>query len=389
MVPRHAFSLVIEALDRQPAVALLGPRRVGKTTLAHRIAATRPSLYLDLESPEDLAKLSDPLLFLSAWEDRLVILDEIHRTPDIFRVLRVLIDRGREKGLRTGRFLLLGSASMDLLRQSAETLAGRIAFVELNPFDVREVGHAPQDVLRLWVRGGFPESYLAPDDARSLAWRRDFIRTYLERDIPQFGPRIPAETLRRLWTMLAHSQGALLNASALASALSISGQTVGRYLDLLVDLLLVRRLPPFHLNIGKRLVKSSKTYIRDAGLVHALLGIPDYAALLGHPVVGMSWEGFVLENLIGAAPEGTHVAFYRTAAGAEADLVLEWPDGKRWAVEVKRSLAPALEKGFRQACADLQPERAFIVYAGEERYPLAAGIEVIGLRTLTGLLAGV
>lgn len=387
MIPRRAFQSVLAALDRQPAVALIGPRQVGKTTLALQIAKTRPSLYLDLENPEDQAKLTDPILFLSTYEDQLVILDEIHRTPDIFRSLRILIDRGRQKGKRTGRFLILGSASMELLKQSSETLAGRIAFVELNPFDAREVEGGWDTLKRLWVRGGFPESYLAADDSLSFAWRRDFIRTYLERDIPQFGPRIPAETLRRLWTMLAHNQGALLNSSALATALAISGQTVTRYIDLLVDLLLVRRLPPFHANVKKRLVKSPKTYIRDSGIVHSLLAIPDYNALAGHPILGQSWEGFVIENIAIAAPEDTRLYFYRTAAGAEIDLVMELPSGQLWAVEIKYGLAPSLGRGFHNARTDLKPARSFVVYSGQDHYPLGEGIEAIGLRALMELLS--
>lgn len=386
MIPREASTSVIDGLDRQAAVALIGPRQVGKTTLALAIAARRPSLYLDLESAEDRNKLSDPALFLSAYEDRLVILDEIHRTPEIFRTLRGLIDQGRQKDLRTGRFLILGSASMDLLKQSGESLAGRIAFVDLGPFDVREIGDSPDEMNALWVRGGFPDSYLAASEQLSLAWRNDFIRTYLEREIPQFGPRVPAETLARLWTMLAHNQGALLNAAGLAAALSISGQTVTRYIDLLVDLLLVRRLQPFHANIGKRLVKSPKTYIRDSGLVHALLGIADHNALAGHPIVGMSWEGFVMENLYAAAPKQTRFSFYRTSAGAEIDLLLELPGGELWAVEIKRGLAPALEKGVHNARADLQPRRSFVIYAGKDRYPLADGIEVIGLGAMVETL---
>jgi predicted AAA+ superfamily ATPase len=257
----------------------------------------------------------------------------------------------------------------------------------LNPFDVREVGDSRESIDRLWVRGGFPESYLAATDELSFAWRKDFIRTYLERDVPQFGPRIATETLRRLWTMLAHQQGALLNTSALASALSISGQTISRYLDLLVDLLLVRRLAPFYTNIGKRLVKSPKIYIRDSGLLHSLLGIPDYNTLAGHPVLGQSWEGFVIENIVSAAPEQTRFSFYRTAAGAEVDLVMELPKGELWAVEVKYGLAPALGRGFHNARADLKPTRSLVVYSGQDRFPLSEGIEAIGLGALADLLS--
>ncbi len=386
MISRIAFDVVSRALSRQASVALLGPRQTGKTTLALAIAERTPSIYLDLEDPAGRAKLADPALFLSQYEDTLVILDEIHRVPEIFQVLRGVIDRGRRKGKRTGRFLLLGSASMDLLRQSGESLAGRIAYVELDPLGVREVEQGQEQ--RLWVRGGFPDSYLAGSDAESLEWRKDVIRTYLERDVPMFGPRIPAETLRRLWTMLAHSQGGLLNASRLASGLGVKGQTVSGYVDLLVDLLLVRAVEPYRANVGKRLVKSPKVYVRDSGLVHALLSIEDYNELAGHPVVGASWEGFVIENLLAAAPWRTQASFYRTSAGAEVDLVLEFPGKSEiWAVEVKRGLAPRAEKGFHHACVDVKPARAFVVYGGTDRFPLAEGVEAIGLRDMLGELA--
>lgn len=379
MISRRARATVQQALARQPAVALLGPRQVGKTTLALEVASSVASLYLDLESAADRAKLESAELYLSSHEEVLVVLDEIHRVPDLFSTLRVLIDRGRRRGHKTGRFLLLGSASLELLRQSSESLAGRIAHVELAPLDVSELSGHPAEPDRLWQRGGFPESFLADDDRRSFEWRRDFIRSYLERDIPQFGPRVPAETLRRFWTMLAHSQGAPLNAARLASGLGVSGQTVARYADLLVDLLLVRRLEPLHANVSKRLVKSPRLYIRDSGIVHALLGLQDLESLLGSPVVGASWEGFVIENILRCAPDGTTAGFFRTHAGAEIDLVLDLPQGERWAIEVKRSLTPRLERGFHEARADIEPERCFVVYAGSERYPVTEGVEAIGL----------
>jgi len=385
MIKRRLAPHLDYLLDHSPAVALLGPRQVGKTTLALAIGATRRSLYLDLESNADRAKLSEPELYLSAHAEELVILDEVHRMPDIFQALRGLIDRGRRAGRKTGQFLLLGSASMDLLHQSGESLAGRIAYQELGPIDVLEAGADQADPL--WVRGGFPESLLAETEADSLRWRQDFIRTYLERDIPQFGPRIAAETLRRFWTMLAHHQGSVLNAADLARGLGIDGKTVASYLDLLVDLLLVRRLLPWHSNFGKRLVKSPKIYIRDSGLVHALLGLRDREAILGHPIAGASWEGFVIETLIGAAPAGMVPSFYRTSAGAEIDLVLAFPDGSLWAIEVKRSLSPKIEKGFYLACEDLQPARKFVVYPGAESFPTSHGVEVSSLPALAGILA--
>ena len=384
MIKRHVYNNVLEAINETPAVALLGPRQVGKTTLALEVGNTRPSLYLDLESSSDRAKLFDPERYLAEHENELVILDEVHRAPEIFQSLRGLIDRGRRHGKRTGRFLLLGSASMDLLKQSGESLAGRIAYLELAPFDGLEVKETEVD--RLWLRGGFPPSFLAGSDVGSFKWRQDFIRTYLERDIPQFGPRVPAETLRRFWTMLAHDQSTLLNAATLARGLGVDGKTVARYLDLLVDLLLVRRVPAWHRNVGKRLVRSPKVMVRDTGLVHALLGISGKEQLLGHPVVGKSWESFVTETLVALAPMGTEASFYRTSAGAEIDLLLSLPGGELWAIEIKRSSAPTVEKGFHFACADLKPKKKFVVCPGHERFSVASETDAIGLRELGELL---
>jgi predicted AAA+ superfamily ATPase len=380
MIPRRVAPEVASLLQQFPAVVLAGPRQVGKTTLSLEIAEERNAVYLDLESSADRARLAEPELYFADHADELVILDEIQRTPGIFEVLRGVIDQGRREGKGTGRFLLLGSAAVELLAQSSETLAGRVALVELAPFDVTETGEERGD--ELWVRGGFPPSFLARSAEESLRWRSDFIRTYLERDIPQLGPRVPAETLRRFWTMLAHSQGGLLNASNLARSLGVSGVTVGHYLDLMVDLLLVRRLQPRLANVGKRLVRSPKVYVRDSGLVHALLGLADKEAVLGHPVAGASWEGLVIEDAVGAAGERAEPSFYRTSGGAEIDLVLSWRDGREWAIEVKRSAAPKLERGMRSALEDLQPERSFIVYPGSERYRLAAETEAIGLADL-------
>lgn len=383
MIKRTISQKVVQALDRQAAAALIGPRQVGKTTLALDIAASREAVYLDLEAIEDREKLKNPALFLGKNEKKLVILDEIHRMPELFQALRGLIDQGRRKGMRTGRFLILGSASIDLLRQSGETLAGRIEYIDMEPLNILETSSTKNfDPANLWVRGGFPDSYLATNDEDSYAYRRNFIRTYLERDVPQFGPRIPAETLERLWIMLAHSQGQFLNASRLASSLSVTAPTVSGYIDLLTDLLLVRRLRPLHINTKKRLVKAPRIYVRDSGITHALLGIADYNQLSGHPVFGTSWEGFVIENLLSVAPTRTVASFYRTSAGAEIDLVLELPGGKKWAIEIKSGLSFKLEKGFYNALEDVAPDRSFVVYAGSDRYPVTEKTDAISLAEL-------
>ena len=379
MLRRSASQSIANALSRQAAVALIGPRQVGKTTLAHDIADSRPSIYLDLENAADRGKLENPDLFLEQHEDELVVLDEIHRAPELFGSLRGIIDRGRRKGKRTGRFLVLGSAAIELLRQS-ETLAGRIAYVDLTPLHALEIGSEDNDLNKLWVRGGFPDSYLATDDGDSFDLRRDFIRTYLERDVPMFGPRIAAETLENLWIMLAHSQGQTLNSSKLAGSMGVSAPTVTSYVDLLKDLLLLRKLPPFHANVKKRLVKSPKVYVRDSGLLHALLGIRNHDDLLGHPVAGASWEGFVIESLLAVVPNHTKASFYRTATGVEIDLVLEF-GGKQgtWAIEIKRGMTAKLERGNHVALDDIQPKKAFVVYPGKDRYMKDHGIEAISL----------
>jgi predicted AAA+ superfamily ATPase len=380
MIERNIYQNLLKALDRQAAVALIGPRQVGKTTLALEVANTRKAIYLDLEAYEDREKLKDPALFLRKNENQLVILDEIHRLPELFQTLRGLIDQGRRKGLRTGRFLILGSASIDLLRQSGETLAGRIEYINMGSLNVFETNINDEfDPTKLWVRGGFPDSYLAANDEDSYAYRRNFIRTYLERDVPQFGPRIPAETLERLWIMLAHNQGQFLNASRLAGSLSISAPTVSSYIDLLVDLLLVRRLQPFHSNMKKRMVKSPRIYVRDSGVTHTLLGITDYNQLSGHPVFGSSWEGFVIENLLAFISDRTVPSFYRTAAGAEIDLILKLAGGETWAIEIKSGLKTKVEKGFHHALEDIRPDRSFVIYAGTDRYPISEETEAISL----------
>ncbi len=374
MIHRRIQRTIDDVLQRSPAVALLGPRQVGKTTIAFSIADEKPSIYLDLESRLDLQKVRDINAFHLENRDKLIILDEVQRLPEVFASLRGIIDEERRKGNKSGQFLFLGSASIDLLQQSGESLAGRIAYIELYPIDVLEYAETSQEkVNTLWLRGGFPESLLAKSDKDSLAWRLDFIKTYLERDIPQLGPLIPAETLERFWTMLAHNQGSVLNAAHLARNLEVSGSTVGRYLDLMTDLLLVRRLKPWTINIDKRLVRSPKIYVRDSGITHALLNITTHNDLLGHPVVGGSWEGFVIENILSVTPARVQPYYYGTPGGAEIDFILEFSGKEKWAIEIKRSSALALSKGFHIACDDIKPDRKYVVYAGSDRFSMGSG----------------
>ncbi len=382
MVLRNAKAEIAVLMDEFPAVGLLGPRQVGKTTLSEEIAGGfgAETIYLDLESPTDQTKLNEPEAYFDLHKGKLIILDEIQRVPELFSVLRGVIDSRRRQGLTTGQFLILGSASLELLKQSSETLAGRIAYVELSGFNLAEVSRQGQgDQNKLWVRGGFPNSFLAKSDEASLRWRMNFIGTYLERDVPQFGPRIPAVTLRRLWTMLAHSQGGQINIAKIGASLDVSAPTAKRYLELLEDLLLVRSLRPWYGNIGKRLVKAPKVYIRDSGLVHALLNLKTIDDVLGHPVAGESWEGFVIENLISSLPVGVTPWFYRTSAGAEIDLVIEHNSKKKYAIEIKRSLAPTVSRGFYLGCEDIEATHRFVVYPGTECFPVGKDISAIPL----------
>lgn len=380
MITRRLESEVQQALKRSPSVALIGPRQVGKTTLALDLAEKLPALYLDLEDRLDLEKVKDIVAFHSANSDKLIVLDEVQRLPEIFSPLRSVIDRERRKGNKSGQFLFLGSASLDLLQQSSESLAGRIAYLELFGIDVLEfTNQDTEKVNQLWLRGGFPESLLAESDSDSLAWRRDFVRTYLERDIPQLGPRIPAQTLERFWTMLAHNQGTILNSSQLARNLEVSSVTLSRYLDLLVDLLLVRRLQPWTANVGKRLVRSPKVYVRDSGITHSLLNILSYNDLLGHPVIGGSWEGFVIENILSVAPSNAVPFYFRTSNGAEIDLILEFSGSEKWAIEIKRNSAPSLTKGFFSACDDIKADKRFVVYSGKDKFSMNDGVVAISL----------
>jgi predicted AAA+ superfamily ATPase len=392
MFKRSNEPVLHELLQQFPAVVLLGPRQVGKTTLALAEGqAHADSLYLDLELPSAQRQLDDPEAFLLTHRNRLVILDEVQRLPEIFAVLRAIIDIRIRSGEPSGQFLLLGSATGVLLQQSSESLAGRMFQLELSPLQAREIiGSADpvaQPLHMLWIRGGFPLSWLAKNDTESFRWREAFIATYLERDIPALGPRIPATSLRRLWTMLAHLQGSLLNYSQLATALAISGQLVHRYVDILCDLMLLRRLPAWHGNVGKRLVKSPKVYVRDSGLVHALLGLTNYESVLSHPVAGLRWEGFVIEQIMSAAPSLDY-SFYRTAQGAEADLIIDFRHGQIWVVEIKRSSAPTVSKGFHQAAVDVNAHRKILVAPVEHTYQMKDNVQVMSVQTLIAELVG-
>jgi predicted AAA+ superfamily ATPase len=390
MLSRIAQALLTDLLAQFPAVVLLGPRQVGKTTLAFAAKDLHPNAYyLDLELPSAQRQLDDPEAFLQAHRHQLVILDEVQRQPQLFEVLRSVIDQRRRDGETAGQYLLLGSASGTLLQQTSESLAGRVAKMELTPFQLREVMEplsTSAEMNSLWVRGGFPLSWMAADDASSLRWRDMFVATYLDKDIPALGPRIPSSTLRRLWTMLAHNQGGLLDASRLAGSLAVSGQTVGRYIDLLCDLMLVRRLPAWSGNAGKRLVRSPKVYVRDSGIVHSLLGLDSLDALLGHPIAGSSWEGFVIEQLLAAAPQA-QASFYRTSHGAEADMVLSLRNGQTWVVEVKRSSAPTVSRGFYLAAEDVGASRKLLVAPVGDAYVVREGIEVMNPLAAANLVA--
>lgn len=378
-IPRYITEKIIKRLENIPCVALLGPRQCGKTTLAKHIISGLPdALYLDLERPSDANKLRDPELFFSLNRGRLICLDEIQLAPELFSALRPILDEEGENG----RLFILGSASRDLIRQSSQSLAGRISYLELTPFLLNEVdGDVGGDALfKLWLRGGFPRSFLAPDDKTSLEWRHDFVRTFLERDIPQLGFRIPAASMRRLWQMCAHQHGQLLNASRMGQSLGVSHHTVRSYMDILSETFILRLLPPFHANLKKRLIKSPKIYIRDTGLLHCLLDIETANDLLGHPVYGASWEGLVIENLISVTPDWRH-CFYRTASGVELDLLME-KSGRRLAVECKLNTAPKPQRGFWQALEDLNVDEAYIVSPVKEAYPLERRVQVIPLLDL-------
>lgn len=375
MIRRSLKSVIAEDLREVPVVVLVGPRQIGKTTLARTVDPS--ATYLDLERPADRARLADSDAYLRSRAGQLTVIDEVHRAPELFPILRGVVDDRRAAGERGGHALLLGSAGLDLIERSGETLAGRIRVRELTGVGIDEF----EDHTGLWLRGGFPDSLLAASDAASLRWRQDLVQSYLVREVPMFAPRLPANTIERLWVMLAHMQGGIVNRSRLAESLGVSGNAVARYLDLLEDLHLVRLLPPWSGNIGKRLVRSPKVYVRDSGLVHALLGLETMDDLLGHPVVGGSFEGWVIEQI--AARQGfSSLMYYRTQAGAEVDLVIERGGRVDTVIEIKRSSAPTMSRGFRTALTDLHPRQAFVVYPGTDRFSLTSDVEAIGLGEL-------
>lgn len=382
MIKRRIQGAVEASLRKYPVVGIVGSRQAGKTTLAKMIqkGISKKVIYLDLELPSDLNKLHDPELYLGQFADSLVIIDEIQRMPSLFPLIRALVDRKRTGG----RFLILGSASPELIKRSLESLAGRIIYHELSPFSIHETGY--KNIQRLWLGGGYPLSCLAESAEDSFSWREAFIKTYLEMDIPQLGIRVPSAQIRRFWTMLAHSHGHLWNASQIAGSLGISAPTVRSYLDILEETFIARRLQPYYTNIKKRLIKAPKVYIRDSGILHSLLRIRDIEDLMGNPSAGRSWEGFVVEQIIGLLPEGWSYFFYRTSAGAEIDVLLVDKKNKPVAVEIKYSASPKAERGFWNALEDLSCRKAFIVYPGEETYPSGRNTVTLSVKELNKII---
>jgi len=379
MIARRLTSILEKRLSQTPVVALLGSRQVGKTTLARGLDAGKPSHYLDLERPSDIAKLADPELYLGKFADHLVILDEIQRIPGLFPVLRSLIDERRRAGERSAQFLILGSASPALLQQSSETLAGRISYLELDPLNLTELGPGDEVMDRHWFRGGYPGSYLAADDAASIQWCEDFITSYVERHLPQLGITATPQLLRRLCTMLAHQQGTTLNLSKMADSLGIDGKTARHYLDLLEGLYLTRSIPAWSRNAGKRLVKAPKVYWRDTGLLHALTSLHDLEQVLGHPLCGHSWEGYCIEQIVTLLPKGTTFSHYRTHAGAEVDLVLQNPSTGTIAIEIKRTLSPKLSPVFVESMKTLQATKGYYIIPQGESFPLSESVTALSL----------
>jgi len=379
MIDRQAKEYVLQLLETFPAVVIVGPRQVGKTTLAKQIAAevSGPTSYLDLELPSDLARMTEPEIYLAALVDSLVILDEVQRLPDLFPILRSLIDQNR----KPGRFLLLGSASPELIRDTSESLAGRVAYYELKPLQFAEVSDT-YDYQSHWLRGGFPEALLASSEKKSFRWRQQFVRSYLERDLALLGLGADPMMLRRLWMMVAHINGGVLNVQNLSRSLGISGPIVAKYLDFFEAAFLIRRLPAFYINLGKRLIKSPKIYVRDTGILHSLLNIQSTEELLGHISVGGSWESYVLNEVFASLPDGYEMFFYRSRQGTEVDIVIASAGKPDTLIEIKLSLTPTISRGFRIAMEDLQTTRNYIVCPVQEKYPISKDVTVIGLADL-------
>jgi hypothetical protein len=375
LIDRKIETFVKENLSVFPAVVILGPRQCGKSTLAKMLYQNSNAyLYLDLQNLDDLNKLREPMLFFQANQDVTICLDEIQLVPELFSVLRSEIDRHR----RPGRFILLGSASQDLIQKTSESLAGRVGLIELTPFTIEEVEqNIDFELNKFWLRGGYPDSYLASSEQGSVLWRENFLRTYVERDIPQLGFQIPALQLRRLLTMCAHNQGQLFNSSRLGESLGVTYQTIRRYIDLMEQTFIIRSLPPFEKNIKKRLVKSPKIFVRDSGLLHRLLQVDDFNSLMGNPVFGSSWEGFVIENIISSLRD-CKFSFYRSATGDELDLLIE-RGSRTIAVECKASSAPQVTKGFWRAIETTKPDKTYIVSPVSASYPFKNDVEVCGL----------
>ena len=382
MFQRKSALEIRHQLGLSPAVAILGARQIGKTTLAKQIAAEFPdSIYLDLENAQARAKLDQADVFFEANRHRLVVLDEIQNAPELFSTMRGEIDADR----RPGRFLILGSASFKLLQQS-QSLAGRLALVDMAPLLLSEVHQSFEDIQTLWVRGGFPGSYTAPQDDASWLWRDAFVRHFLHTDLPALGINVEPELMRRFWRMVAHLHGQLFNASSIAASLGVSSPTVTRYLDHLVQSLMLRRLEPYHANLGKRLVKSPKIYVRDSGLLHYLLGMRNVHDLMGHPNTGASWEGFCIEQICNHLPTGASVSFYRTAAGAELDVVVE-TGRETTGFEIKFSSAPKVSKGFWQACEDIGVHKAYVMAPVQEGWAMAKDVQVVSPLDIPMLLS--
>lgn len=391
MIKREKYRQIVDALQSMPVVALIGARQVGKTTLSIEISKqiNKQVTYIDLESDADFNKLTDAENYLKRFSDQLLIIDEVQRKPDLFRLLRGIVDERKRNGETSGHFLLLGSSSADLLQKSSESLAGRIRYLELTPFTINELyenERAAFSLEKLWLRGGFPGSYLAATEQESWEWRRDFFVTYVERDIPNLGVGVPPAQLKRFWKMLAHYHGNQINFSELGRSLETSHTTIRNYLDLLVDFYMVRQLLPWSGNIKKRLVKSPKIYLRDSGILHSLLQLSDIEALLSHPSLGASWEGFVIENIINLLNDRWEYYYYRTATQAEIDLVLHSPANQTWAIEIKRSSAPKLTRGFYEGCKDIGATSKWVITANNDRYPLPGEVEVIGISEFLELI---